>query len=151
MKFHIYGGRAYVPSRDAVMIIRESGTPKFKVGEKVLVFLTTADDGEYYPANFPQNRLHIARGQYGKRDVKDSKVKFKYLKDANSLVHVEMPLDLAVELGKASLVNKRGAEALENQIKALARGARQKVELSASLSTDLKTQAKRLIDNAEEK
>ena len=151
VKFHIYGGTAYVPNRDEVMIMRDTGQPKFEVGEKVLVFLTTADDGDYYPDNFPLNRLHVIKGSYGKFKVKDSKVQFKYVKDARSLVDVKFPLDLATELGKASLVDKTAAEALEHQIKALARNAPQNFSLSKALSSNLKNQAKTIITNAEKK
>ena len=100
---------------------------------------------------YHHDRLHVILTTYGKRLIEDEKAHFAYERTNDKLMSVEMPLDLTVELAKAAVANKNAVVPLENQIKALARGATTgKVQLSSTLVTQMKNSAKTIIQNAED-
>ncbi len=151
VKFMIQGGTAFIPSENEVLTLDVSSEPSFEVGEKVMLFMTTSIAEDDYYTNYLYDRLHVILYKYGKRAVSDEKTNFAYKRDSDSVVPVEMPLDLTVELAKAAVANKDAVVPLENQIKALARGATSpKIELSSTLVTQLKSSARTIIQNAED-
>ena len=151
VKFMIQGGTTFVPEHNEVLTLDVSTEPSFEVGEKVMLFMTTDITDNAYYTNYLYNRRHVILMKYGKRTIKDDKMPFLYKRNDDRLMPVEMPLDLTVELAKAAVANKDAVIPLENQIKALARGATtQKIELSSTLVTQLKASAKTIIQNAED-
>ena len=150
VKFMIQGGTAFQPAHNEVLTLDVSTEPEFDEGEKVMLFMTTDITDNNYYKNYRYKRLHVILMKYGKRAIKDDKMEFYYKRSNERLMPVEMPLDLTVELAKAAVANKDAVIPLENQIKALARGATtQKIELSSTLVTQLKASAITIIQNAE--
>ena len=151
VKFMILGGTKFYPEANEVLTLSISTEAEFEVGEKVMLFMTKNITGNDFYKNYHYDRLHLILINYGKRLIEDDKMDFAYKRTNEELTSVEMPLDLTVELAKAAVANKDAVVPLENQIKALARGATTgKIELSSLLITQLKNSAKTIIKNAED-
>ncbi len=149
IRFMIIGGMAAHPQTGVLLQMNMSGRPKFKVGENVMVFLGKTPTRMF--ANYAHDGYYVRFGTYGKRKIKNDKVKFQYSKGGLSSILVEMPLDLAVNLGKASLIDKDATQLLEDQIKTLAvASSGDKVVVSESMVTSLTQGAKTILDTAEE-
>ncbi len=146
IKFAVRGGTAYVPAKDEVMTMWVSTQAKFEAGEKVLIMLTNDPNTTFY-ANYPYGRSRLIYDDYGKRLIKDDKVKFLYEKDSQ-VKPMELSIELATNLGKAFLENKEEAIQLEDQIKALARDGTSNT-LSSTLTNSLNTSAKQILDRRE--
>ena len=146
VKFMIQGG--IDASRDRKLIV--SGVPKFEMGERILLFLNDGTEDRYY-SKYPHGKYHLHRRSYGKRKIKDNKVDILYPNAEGKFKVFKMPIDLAVDLGKASLVDKTGAKRIEQTIKgAAAMSADMEVILSDSTIESLKRQAKQIITTEEE-
>lgn len=137
IKMMILGGSAYVPGKDAVRFHSVVPQPKFKVGEKVLLFIDNKNNHKWY-RNYPHNRYRLHRFDYGKRLVEDDKVIMRY--PVNS---IKMPLDLAKNLAKAFMEDKDGAKRLEQDIKTAALTSK---TLPANIATRLNASAKLLFE-----
>ena len=149
VRFWIPGGTAYNTDEGEVMMRILSENVEFKQGEQFMLFLSKNSGNGYYD-NYPYERLHVYRKDYGKRAIKNSKIKMLYKKNDESLRSIKLPIDLATVLAKAYLKNKDAARQLENQIKDLAKRDTQRVTLSESFLTQLKTSAQQIINVAEE-
>lgn len=135
VKFMIRGGKRLI----------DMGSPKFAVGEKVLLFMTNSDKGYY--VNYPYDKLRPYPGNYGKRLIKDDKVYLVYAMENNKLKSVRMPLDLAVQLVKAAIKDKNAVVKLEKDIKdAIAQRTGSDTNLSQTLVDQLMEEAKEIID-----
>ena len=134
IKMMVLGGTAYVPAKDEVRIHKVSPQPEFKVGEKALLFIDNKNDKWF--KNYPHNRYRLHRFDYGKRLIKDDKIKIRY--PGNT---IEMPVDLAKDLSKAFLADKDGTLRLEQDIKTAALTSK---KLPADIATRLKGSAKLL-------
>lgn len=133
IKFMVRGGRAYVPHRNSVMINEVSTQAKFKVGEKVLIMLSSDQNTTFY-ANYPYGKARLIYDDYGKRLIKDDKAMFLYEKEGKPK-GMPLSVDLVKDLGKAFVRNKAEAIKLEKLIKAQAAGENNALtsELEASL------------------
>lgn len=136
IKMMILGGTAYVPDEDEVLRLDVSPQPKFKVGEKVMLFIRTSSTSALY-RNYAHNQYRLYKFDYGKRLIEDDKVKMMY--PGNT---IEMPVELAKDLSKAFLADKDGALLLEQDIKTAALTSK---TLPADIATRLKTSAKQLL------
>ena len=141
IKFMVEGGVAYVPKFDKVMSLEISDGVTFKVGEKVLLLLNTFSY-PYYD-RYPYGNMRLAGWDYGKRLIKDDKVKFIYRKNGK-IKRMELPLDLVQGLAKATIKNETAAFQLEDSIKDAARGSSNK--LTETVIERLKTDAKRILE-----
>ncbi len=149
VRFWILGGTAYNTDEGEVMMRILSENVEFKQGEQFMLFLSKNSGNGYYD-NYPYGRLHVYRKDYGKRAINDSKVRFLYKKNDDSLRSIALPIELATVMAKAFLVDKDATLQLENQIKTLAKSDAQTVTFSSSLATTLKASAQQSIDDAEE-
>ena len=144
VRFTQIGGDGVDPATGERVAMHMGPQADFEVGEDVLVFLNQKDEtiGLNYPA-----------GGYGKRKIEDNKTTILYpaIDDADEAKLVEMPVDLAVKLGKASLKDKESAQALEGQIKTLVwDNTDTKVILSESLVEKLINESQKILDKKEE-
>ena len=144
--FMIEGGKGIHPETGEPVHLIVTHQGGFVVGEEILLFLGKAE-GESYNKNYAHNGLYLF-SPYGHRPVEDGKVNLRYEGTGQKLKGVEMPVELAVTLGKASVLDKDRAGLLENVIKALVlteSGTR--VSLSSAVAADLKLKAQRIIDD----
>ena len=149
VKFMILGGRGVHPRTGKRVRMEMSNQPEFAVDEDVVVFLKQADADSRgsFARNFAHDRHYVVGGKYGKRAIENENVNMLYGDVNNALTPVEMPVDLAIKLGKASLRDKPGATVLENVIRGLANAQSEGgVTLSSDTIDDLKQKAQRIID-----
>ena len=148
VQFMIKGGQGVIDGRLVELYVNSQ--PKFKIGEKVMVFLSTDSDGGYY-INYPHGGYHLVRNKLGKKPVKNNKVEFAYVQDGRRLVAVEFPLDVAVKLSKAFVANADAALQRENSVKQLALGnSNNRISLPTQLTDSLLSGANTILDSAEE-
>lgn len=125
VKFMVKGGRGADPNTGEEVHISAEHSPKFELGERVLVFLKKTKRVEL---NYPYGGYFIYRGHIGKRTVVNDKFSMPYtfLVDIiidNEMVSVkakkfiDLPVDLVIELGKASVKDFEGVKLLEEDIK----------------------------------
>lgn len=136
IKLMLLGGTAYVPEEDEVMTLEVRPNPQFDVGEQVMLFINNGSNSKYY-RRFPHNRYRLYKFDYGKRLIEDDKIEMRY--PGNT---IKMPVDLAKELSKAFLVNKKSALRLEQEIKTAALTSK---TLPDDIATRLKESAKQLL------
>lgn len=146
VKFMIQGG---VDARqDRRLIV--SGVPTFEMGERVLLFLNDGTTDKYYK-RYPHGSYHLHRRPYGKREIKDGTVDILYPNREGKFRLFKMPVDLAVDLGKAFLINKTAAKRIEQTIKDMAiMSSEKEVILLDSTIESLQREAKQIIDSEEE-
>ena len=144
----ILGGDGVNPATGERVILNVTPEAEFEVGENIMLFLRVKDDSIGLP--HPDGGYYVAHSGYGKRPVEDEMTAFLYtvIDDADDAKGVELPLDGAVKLGKASV--KDAAVLLEDRIKArVGSNATDLISLSSSLVDDLKRDAQRIIDKPE--
>ena len=149
VKFMIKGGRVVNPNTGRIINLHVGHQAEFAVNEQVLLFMVNSTDPYY--KNYPYDRLHPYRGEYGKRLIKDDKVGISFVLDDDSLKFVRMPLDLAVKLSKAADKDKDAMILLENDIKtAIQAQSDSKFVLSEALIDRLSREADQIIDTNSE-
>ena len=117
---------------------------EFAVGEQILLFMVNSTDPYY--KDYPYDRLHPYRGEYGKSVIKDDKVGIFFVLD-DSLKGISMPLNLAVKLCKAADKDKDAMVQLEYDIKdAIEQHAGSKFTLSQLLIDRLMEEAEEILD-----
>lgn len=136
IKMMILGGTAYVPDEDEVMRLEVKPQPKFKVGEKVMLFIRNTSTPTAY-RNYAHNQYRLYKFKYGKRLIENDKIKMLY--PGNT---IEIPVDLAKDLSKAFLTDKDGAMLLEQDIKTAALTSK---KLPDNIATRLKASAKQIL------
>ena len=113
VKFTIRGGVGTSPITGKKSILHVPGTPEFARGEEVLFF--------FYKNRHPRlegpHELRLFYVRYGKRVVKDGKVGIRYTLDNGQETSITMPVDLAVQLGKAAHKDKDATSRLEDHIR----------------------------------
>jgi hypothetical protein len=125
VKFMIQGGRGVDPTTGEKVHISAGNSPKFEVGERVLVFLKKTKRLEL---NYPYGGYFVYRGNVGKRRIVNDKFSMPYTFLVNIVIDGEMasvkakkfidlPVDLVIELGKASVKDFEGTKLLEEDIK----------------------------------
>lgn len=140
IKMMILGGTAYIPEDDEVISLSVTPQPKFKAGERVMLFIKNNTEDKWF-RNYPHGRYRLYLFDYGKRLVKDDQVDFRYTNN------VKMPIELAINLSKAYLEDKAAALLLENDIKTASRTTR---ELPSETATRLNNLAEALIPAEED-
>lgn len=149
VKFMIMGGEGIDPRTGEKLTLLVTHVPEFAVDEKVVVFLKQGDpdDPGSFARNYPHGRYKLVAGEYGKRPIKNGKIGMLYGNVDNPTKLVEMPVTLAVKLGKAANKDKEAAILLENVIKRAAFAETANVHtLTASMIDDLKRRAKSIVD-----
>ena len=143
----IIGGDGVNPATGERESMRMTPEAQFEIGEDVVVFLRIKDNRTGLP--YPAGGYYVWRAHYGKRPVEDNKMTMMYpvIDDPDDWKSVEMPVDMAMKLGKASLRDRDAAVLLENRIKALVRSSvTGRVTLSTSLIDELKRDAQGILD-----
>ena len=144
VKFMIQGGRFYSTRTGGLLTKVVSTLPEFEIGEQALLFLALPEerDNNAY-AHYTYGGLHVMYSMLGKVPIVEDNVFFLYLRAEDSPIPVKMPLDLAVNMAKASLKDKDATVLLEDEIKALADGnSDAAITLSKALTTRLLTKSK---------
>ena len=145
--FMIEGGKGVNPETGEGQHLKVTLQGNFKVGEDVLLFLGKAE-GDAYHANFAHDGLHLYFGDYGKRLVKDDIVGLLYEGAGQRLKLTKVPVDLAVTLGQAAVLDKDRAVLVENVIKALVLAdTGDTVSITPAMSVVLTQNAQRIIDD----
>ncbi len=148
--FMIEGGKGVNPETGEVQHLRVTHQGNFKVGEDVLLFLGKAE-GDAYHANFAHDGLHLYFGDYGKSPIKDDMVGLVYEGAGQRLKLTKVPVDLAVTLGQAAVLDKDRAVLVENVIKALVLAdTGDTVSITPAMSVVLTQNAQRIIDDDSE-
>lgn len=143
VKFIVLGGIAFVPSENAVMRYDVHPEPKFKLNEKVLLFLDNDSDDPGF-VNYPYGKTRVHYSEYGKKLVVDDKVHFVYPKDGEP-AGLGLDLDLAKNLGKACVADKDAALLIENRIKSEFQ-SKDIFTLTDALTNELNDRAKLLLE-----
>lgn len=144
--FMIEGGKGVNPETGEVQHLKVTLQGDFKVGEDVLVFLRQGGADGYHK-DYAHGRLHIIPG-FGKSPIKDDMVGLVYEGAGQRLKLTKVPVDLAVTLGQAAVLDKERAALVENVIKALVQSeSGDSVSITTAVSADLKQKAQRIIDD----
>ncbi len=149
VKFMILGGEGLDPQSGKPWRLIVSDQPKFAVDEEVVVFLKKGDrnDDGSFAKNFPYGRYRLVAGTYGKRTIENDKINMRYGDVDNPTKRVEMPVNLAVKLGKAFQKDQPAAILLENVIKtAVLAETEDSFTLTSAMIDNLKRKAQRIID-----
>ena len=150
VKFMIQGGEGVNPHTGEHGNLWVSHEGEFEIGEKVLFFFYYAEDHISYYEDYPHDGVQVYYGEYGKRLIRNNTVWF-FLLGVKELKQVALPVDLAVQLCKATVRDKEAAVMLENEIKAVMRQSdRYTAELPQSLIDRLKYKAEDIVDGYEE-
>jgi hypothetical protein len=148
VKFMLEGGRVVNPNTGEGINLYVTHQPEFTVGERILLFMVNSTDP--YFKDYPYDRFHPYRGEYGKRVIKDDKVFIWFALDDDSLEGlkgIRMPLDLAVKLCKAADKDKDAMIQLENDIKdAIEQRSGSDINLSQPLIDRLMEEAEKIVD-----
>ena len=113
VKFTIRGGVGTSAITGKKSILHVSGTPEFARGEEVLFFFKNKQ-----PKSADPHELRLFYVNYGKRVVKDGQVGLRYTLDNGQEKSIRMPVDLAVQLGRAAHKDKNATNRLEDHIRA---------------------------------
>ena len=144
--FMIEGGKGINPETGQVQHLRVSHQGNFKVGEEVLVYLRQGG-AEGYHQNYPHGRLYLVPG-FGKSPIKDDTVGLVYEGAGKRLKLTKVPVDLAVTLGQAAVLDKERAVLVENVIKALVLAdPGDDFSIAAAMAVVLKQNAQLIIDD----
>jgi hypothetical protein len=136
VKFMIPGGKGVNPRTGEVTHAIVSGTPEFKEGEKVFMFLKKHPHlGKKYPhldrpLTIPYDGL--ITGTQGKREVVDDMVNMVYSFNDRVLIDgqwiemqlastVKLPVDLVVKMAGATLKDAKAVKALDEQLRVFAK------------------------------
>ena len=141
IKFMLRGGTGVDPNTNEVVVTIDSDTPKFTVGERVMVLLlkNTRVNSK------PHGGYFLFQGKYGKRRIVDNKTKLRYDLD-NKKKLLNLPIDLIIQIGRAAAKDKEAAELIENDLKMqLKKSSGSEVVLSKSLVDGLKLRSRRII------
>ena len=145
VKFMLEGGRVVNPNTGEGINLHVGHQAEFVLNEQVLLFMVNSTDPYY--KNYPYDRFHPYRGEYGKRIIKDDKLVLLYAMDNDKLKPVRMPVDLAVQLCKAADKDKDAMVELENDIKdVIAQRTGSDINLSQTLIDRLMEEAGEIVD-----
>lgn len=148
IKFTIIGGEGVDTTGKRTRLI-VNNQPDFVLDEQAMVFLKQGDPNNAgsFSRNFPHGRYRLVAGKYGKREIDTGKISMLYGNVTNPMILVEMPVTLAVTLGKAAEKDKDAAILLENVIKTAAFAeSGESLTLSTLIIDDLKRRAQAIID-----
>ena len=162
VKFMIEGGKYTHPVTGKKGESYIEGTPKFNVGERIMLFLNNkiSHPTDIYYENVPHGGYHLTHSiHYGKRIISDDRVVFFYtihedpLSNNYIVVGVDFPLDLAITMGKAFLKDKPASLELEKHIEILvekryvdARNFNVKLGIPKLLAKQLLNEAQKILD-----
>ena len=143
VKFMLEGGQVINPNTGEGINLHVGHQAEFALNEQVLLFMVNSTDSYY--KNYPYDRFHLYRGEYGKKIIKDDKLGLLYAMDNDKLKPVRMPVDLAVQLCKAADKDKDAMVELENDIKdVIAQRTGSDINLSQTLIDRLMEKRERL-------
>ena len=144
--FMIEGGKGVNPETGQVQHLKVTLQGNFKVGEEVLVYLRQGD-AEGYHQNYAHGRLYLIPG-FGKSPIKDDMVGLVYEGAGKRLKLTTVPVDLAVTLGQAAVLDKERAALVENVIKALVLAdSGDTFSITPAMAVVLKQNAQQIIDD----
>lgn len=161
VKFMVDGGTGPDPVTGEEYVITVEHSPEFEMSERVLVFLKKATRPGL---NYPHGGYYVFRGNIGKRKVLgDDKFSMPYTFAIDAVINgkmvtrkvkkfIELPVDLVVEIGKASVKDFEATKLLEANIKEVIDAAPigAKPELDQDTVDELKTEAKKIYDEEPE-
>lgn len=171
VKFMIPGGTGFNPNDGEVGTGKSEGCPEFTLNERVLLFLSKSKNR--HPERFkhlppppiiPHGGLYIS-GSFGKIDIKYDEVAIPYTfkKEVFSESHQTMreepyiriiilPLDLVIQIAKASIKDYDATKLLEENIKDYIDKTPfgSKPKLDEELIDKLKAEAKRILEKVED-
>ena len=129
------------------MNLRVEGQPEFEIGEEVMIFLKdNPEPGRYY-RNYPHGRISLVEYYMGKRKIEDGKVYFLYPRAEDGRIAVWFPLELAIVYSKAVVKDKKAMKPFEDEIRAMARKEKNKVDLPESFVKRIMTESKNVLDS----
>ena len=150
VKFMIQGGKGVNPHTGEHRSLWVSHEVECEIGEKALFFFYYAYDDISYYGDYPHDGVQVYYGEYGKRLIKNNTVWFLLL-GVKEPKGVALPVDLAVLLCKATVIDKEAAVMLENEIKAVMRQSDLYIaKLPQSLIDRLKYKSEDIVKGYEE-
>ena len=158
VKFMIEGGTGIDPHTGESLRVGAEGSPNFKVGESVLMFLRKNKITEM---KIPHDGYYVFYGRLGKRKVERNKVSIPYTfkryiidnydgqltgKHIDMKKYIKLPVDLVMDIGKASLDSYDAVTPLEDRIREFIGQSpnRRNRTLPKSLADELSREAKQL-------
>ena len=171
VKFMIPGGTGFNPKEGKVGTGESEGCPEFRLNDRVLLFLSKSKNrhSERFkhlppPPIIPHDGLYIS-GRFGKIDIKYDEVAIPYTfkKEVFSEYHqkvkertytrsITLPLDLVLQIAKASIKDYDATKLLEENIKDNIDKTPidSKPKLDGKLIDKLKAGAKRILEKVED-
>ena len=149
IKFMVEGGRCLDPDGEWLHS-SVSYEPEFKIGEEVLVFL--AEDSGRYCDNYPDNKLVVWHGSYGKRTITEQTEDLDWIylvseTDVLVVKDISLPLDLSIDMCKAAVKDMKAMVELEEGIKDEIRDNPDSVvDVSETLLENLKRDVKAVLE-----
>lgn len=131
LKFMIEGGEGIHPSSGRDLIVRDGHSPRFEIGEQVLLFLKRYNRRDL---DIPYGGYQVFYGRLGKMQVIDDSVIIPYTfqrtivdnRDGqlrNTQINVKrgikLPIDLVMNIGKASLRDYDAMVPVEGRIRSI--------------------------------
>ena len=171
VKFMIPGGTGFNPKDGKVGTGMSGGCPEFRLNERVLLFLRKSKNR--HPERFkhlppppiiPHDGLYIS-GRFGKIDIKydEATIPYTFKKEVFSEHHqktrertytrgITLPLDLVLQIAKASIKDYDATKLLEENIKDYIDKTPfgSKPKLDEKLIDKLKAGAKHILEKAED-
>lgn len=158
VKFMIYGGTGIHPHTGKDLTVGSGHSYDFKIGKDVLLYLRQSKRVEM---DTPYDGYYVFYGRVGKRDVKRNKVAIPYTfkkyivdnydgnlagKQIDIRKYIELPIDLVIDISKASLVNYDAVVPLEEKIRDVIASSpgRKHRTISKSLAKELSDDANRI-------
>ncbi len=171
VKFMIPGGTGFNPKYGEVGTGKSEGCPEFRLNERVLLFLSKSKNR--HPEKFkhlppppiiPHGGLYIS-GSFGKTDIKYDEVAMPYtfkkeafseyrqkMRERTYTRSITLPLDLVLQIAKASIKDYDTTKLLEENIKDYIDKTPfgSKPKLDEKLIDKLKAGAKRILEKVED-
>lgn len=158
VKFMIEGGSGIHPRTGADLTVEAGHSPDFEIGETVLLFLRKSKRVEM---NIPHDGYYVFYGRLGKRKVERNKVSIPYTfkryiideydgeltgKYIDTKKYIKLPVDLVIDIGKASLESYDSVVPLEDKIREVISNSsnRRNRTIPKSLTDELSQEAKRI-------
>ena len=131
VRFMIKGGEGIHPETGRDLIVEASSSPRFEIGEQVLLFLRQSQRRE---RNLPHGGYYVFYGRLGKMQVIDNEVLIPYTfkkaivdnhngrlinKEVDIRRGIKLPVDLIINIGKSSLRDYDAVVPLETRIRSV--------------------------------
>ena len=164
IKFMVEGGEGIHPGTGRDLIVRAGHSPRFEIGEQILLFLKKYNRRDM---DTPHGGYSVFYGRLGKMQVRDSKVLIPYTfkksivdnrdgqlinKEIDVSRSIKLPIDLVINIGKASLRDYDAVVPLEARIRSIIADNRRNATptITEELVNELNQSANQILERDED-